>query len=741
MNQNQQFHTIGTRPIREDARDKVTGRAAFGADVNLPNTLHGLVLRSPHAHARILRVKTGKARKVAGVKAIVTAADFPDLRPRGAGDIARDNLAREKVLFHGHGVAAVAATSEAAARKALKKIKVIYEPLPHVTDLDAAMREDAPLLHEDLRYDGRDGPSNIYEHIEEEFGDVTAGFAAADTILDREYTTPTVHQGYIEPTACLADFHDDGQSIIWATTQGHFAVRDLVALMCGMQSHELKVIPTEIGGGFGGKTSVYLEAIALMLSKRSGRPVKMRMSRDEVFRCAGPGAASRIRVRIGAKRDGTITAMEARLAYEAGAFPGAPLGGGMRSIFGAYDVPNIRLDGFSVVVNKPMVRAYRGPGAPQACFAAESLLNELADAIGMDPIDLRLKNAVLNGRETAAGIFREIGFVECLDAARISNHYRSKLPPGQGRAVVAGYWRNAGGNSSATIQMHKNGFASVKTGSADLSGTRVALGMIAAETLHIPIEHVHTEVADTESIGNTGVSGGSRTVNATGQAVFQAAQDVIGQLKERAASGWNVLPDQVSWQDGRVLNSTRDEALTLREITRQAMSTGGPISADASVDIPGGEGPCFAVHICDIEVDVETGRSTVVRYTTVQDAGCAVHPDLVEGQFQGGASQGIGWALNEEFVYDDNGRLENASFLDYRIPVTSDLPLIETIIVEVPNSKHPFGVRGVGEAPIIPPLAAVASAIGSAIGAPVTKLPCSPMNVLATIRGRQHAAA
>jgi CO/xanthine dehydrogenase Mo-binding subunit len=548
-----------------------------------------------------------------------------------------------------------------------------------------------------------------------------------------------VHQGYIEPTACLASYQPDGQSTIWATTQGHFGVRDQVALMCGVPSHELRVIPTEIGGGFGGKGAVYLEPIAFMLSKLAGRPVKMRMTREEVFRCGGPGAASRIRVKVGAKRDGTLTAVEGRLAYDSGAFPGAPLGGGMRSMLGAYDVPNIRLEGFSVVVNKPMVRAYRGPGAPQASFAMESLLNDVAREIDMDPIELRLKNAVRNGSVTAAGTFNNIGFVECLEAARDSDHYQSRIRPGQGRAVVAGFWRNAGGSSAATIRMHKNGFASVSTGSADLSGTRTALGMIAAETLHIPYENVKTQVGDTESIGHTGVSGGSRTVNATGQAVMRAALEIIDQAKERAASGWNVVPGQVEWQEGKVVDTTRDEALTLREITRQAMTTGGPLQASASVDIAGGEGPSFAVHICDMAVDQETGKSTVVRYTTVQDAGCAVHPPSVEGQFQGGASQGIGWALNEEFVYDEDGKLENASFLDYRIPVTSDLPMIETIIVEVPNVRHPFGVRGVGEAPIIPPLAAVASAIGDAIGAPMTDLPCSPPRVLAAIKEKAQA--
>jgi len=733
MSQLRDYKTIGQRPIRPDAIDKVTGRAAFGDDLTLPGTLHGLVLRSPHAHARILRIDTARARALPGVKAVVTADDFPPLRPRGAGDIARDNLAQGKVLYHGHGVAAVAATSAAIARAALDLIEVDYDVLPHVLSIEAAMAEGAPLLHDDLSYEGHDGPSNIYERVVETFGDVTQGFAEADVILEREYATPTVHQGYIEPPACLAAFQPNGQSTVWSTTQGHFVLRDSIALMMGMQTAELKVIPTEIGGGFGGKTAPYLEAIALMLSKQSGRPVKMRMSREEVFRCGGPGSASRCRVKIGARRDGTLTAMQAHLVYESGAFPAAPLGGGVRSIFSAYDVPNACIEGYSVVVNKPKVRAYRGPGASQACFATESLLNELAAKLDIDPLDLRLKNAVRDGATNIGGSFREIGLVQCLEAAKASEHYRAPLGPNQGRAVVVGFWRNGGNVSSATVHMHRNGFATVLTGSADLSGTRVALGMIAAESLCLPIEHVNTQVGDTESVGYTSVSGGSRTLNATGQAVARAAQEVIAQLKERAASGWNVRPDQVQWRDGRVFNTTREESLTLKEITREAPQTGGPISATASLDTPPGEGPCFAVHICDMHVDTETGKPSVLRYTTIQDAGTAIHPAYVEGQFQGGAVQGIGWALNEEYVYDEHGALQNPGFLDYRMPVASDLPMIETIIVEVPNSRHPFGVRGVGEAPIIPPLAAVASAISAAIGVPMTTLPCTPARVLEAI--------
>ena len=718
---------IGQRPIRHDGFEKVTGKAQFGADVTLPATLHGEMLRSPYAHARIKAIDTSKAMALDEVYAVVTAADFPRLPFGGMGNIARDNLAHEKVLYHGHGVAAVAASTRAIARAAVDLIEVDYEPLPPVMNLDDALKGDV-LLHDEFEENGR--LSNVYERQVNEIGDVDAGFAQADVIIERSFATPTIHQGYIEPSACLASYDEGAQSAVWTTTQGHFNIRDNVAAMMDMEIDELRVIPTEIGGGFGGKTAVYLEAIALMLSKLSGRPVKMRMSREDVFRSAGPGAASKSTVKIGAKRDGTITAMQASLAYESGAFPGAPLGGGMRCVFSSYEVPNVRIEGLAAVVNKPKVRAYRGPGAPQATFAAESVINELAHELGMDPIEFRLKNALRSGGSNIIGEFREIGLVDCLEAAKAAPHYRTPLGKHQGRAVAVGFWRNGGGTSSASVVMKNNGSATVLTGSADLSGTRISLAMMAAETLGISIKDVRAETPDTNSVGFTDGAGGSRTTNATGQAVTRAAHEVIRQFKERAASGWNVTPEQVEWRDGKAINTTRKEELTIKEICRDAPATGGPIAGSASLKAESGLGPCFSVHLCDVEVDPDTGKTTVLRYTAVQDAGCAIHPSYVEGQFQGGAVQGIGWALNEEFMYDEDGALENPGFLDYRVPVASDLPMIDAIIVEVPNSMHPFGVRGVGEAPIIPPLAAVASAVSNAIGVRMTELPLSPPKVL-----------
>jgi|TARA_B100000315_G_scaffold245974_1_gene272678 CO/xanthine dehydrogenase Mo-binding subunit len=739
MADRESFEHLGSRPIRQDAADKVTGQARFGADFFLPNMLVGKVLRSPYAHAHIVSIDTGSALALPGVKAVVTADDFPDLPAGGIGDIARDNLAQGKVLYHGHGVAAVAARDRATAEAAIELIKVEYEVLTPVMSIDEALAEGAPLLHDGMVPVGNEEedarPSNICVKAELKVGDIDAGFDRADFVVEGEYTTPTVHQGYIEPASCLAKFDPDGQSTIWTCTQGHFAARDSTARILGLDSSQIKVIPAEVGGAFGGKLAIYLEAIALMLSKKSGKPVKMTMTREETFQVGGPGAATKSHIKIGATKDGKITAMQAFLAYEAGAYAGSPLGAGVRSMFTAYDVENVCIEGIGVVVNKPKVRAYRGPGVPQAAFASESLLNELAAKLGMDPIEFRLQNAIKEGMTAINGrAFNEIGLVECLRAARESPHYRSDLDAGQGRGVAVGFWGGGGNNSSASISMNFDGSAAVSTGSVDLSGTRTSIAMMAAETLGLPMERVSTNIPDTDSIGFTASSAGSRTIIATGMAVVQAAENVIETMKQRAASGWNVTVDQVSWQSGVARNVVTDEELTMREICRASPQTGGPISAHSSLNAAPGRGPTFAVHICDVEVDQDTGQTRLVRYTTVQDVGKAVHPSLVEGQMQGGAVQGIGWALNEEYVYGQDGVLQNPTFLDYRMPLASDLPMIETIIIEVPNRSHPFGVRGAGEVPIIPPLAAVGSAVADAIDAPIRALPCSPANVLRAMR-------
>lgn len=741
------YKYIGTRSIRPDGFEKVTGRANYGADLSLPGMIWGKMLRSPHAHAMIKNIDTSRAEALAGVMAIVTYDDFPgvssEIVAAGEGtedllDLARNLMADGKVLYHGHAILGVAAISKQIAEQALELIDIDYDILPAVLDVRDAMAKDAPILHQTMFTKGLSEtpttPSNVASVVELKKGDILAGFAQADIVIEREFYTPTVHQGYIEPHACTVRYDEHGQSMVWCSTQGHFDVRSTTAKLLHMSLSKLKVIASEIGGGFGGKTTVYLEPVALLMSKKTGRPVKMLMDRDEVFKASGPGSATRNWIKVGARNDGTITAMQGKLHYEAGAFKGSPARLGGMTAFTPYDVENMFVECFDVVVNKPKVAAYRAPGAPQAEYAAEMIISELAARLEIDPIDFRLQNVAKEGTKTIYGPkLKKVGLVECLEAAKNSPHYQQPLRDNQGRGVSSGFWFNIGGSSSVTLNMNRDGTGTIVEGSPDIGGSRASMQLMAAETLGIAADNFKTVVADTENIAHNDGTGGSRTTFATGMAVVEAAKDVIRQMKSRAASVWSVEVDTIDWVDGVAINIDSTEKLSAAEICATADRTGGQISGQGNINARGA-GPSFAVHICDVEVDKETGKVDVVRYTAIQDAGKAIHPSYVEGQYQGGAAQGIGWALNEEYVYNDKGILQNPGFLDYRIPLASDLPMIETVIVEVPNPAHPFGVRGVGETGIIPPLAATAYAVSDAINAPITDLPCSPPNVLAVIQ-------
>jgi len=745
------FKAIGTRPIRPDGVDKVTGRAQFGADLNLPNMIHGRVLRSPHAHARIRSIKLDAARAMPGVYSVVCGADFPEaghgeIGGEGGGDIAdlaKNIMARDKVLYHGHAVAAVAASSPGIAQAALDAIEVDYEVLEPVLDVDFAMTPEAPLLDENCFTknlpEQPEKPSNIAAVMTLARGDLEAGFEQADVVVETDCRIPMAHQGYIEPHACVASVNEGGQATVWCCTQGHFEFRAMTSKVLGMNIADLKFIASEIGGGFGGKTVVYLEPVAVLLSQKSHRPVKMTMSREEVFRATGPTSGTHCKVKVGAKRDGTITAASAWLAYEAGAFAGAPMGPGAMAIFAPYDLENFKVEAFDVLVNKPKVAAYRAPGAPQSMHAMETALDELARKLDMDPLELRMKNAADEGTQAPYGPkFPAIGLKACLEAAKAHPAYSRPLPAGAGRGVAVGFWFNVGMQSSAEVHINENGTVTIIEGNPDIGGSRASMCLMAAETLGVEYQDVRALVGDTESTGFSNVTGGSRTTFATGMAVVQACEDIIAQCKARAAATWGVDEDQVEWRDGQAVPAPGVNAdvtpLSLADIAANAAKTGGPLLGRASLNAQGA-GASFSVNIADVQVDRETGKVDVIAFTGIQDAGRAIHPAYVEGQMQGGAVQGIGWALNEEYIYDAKGVMENAGFLDYRIPVASDLPMIDTQIIEVPNPSHPYGVRGVGETPIVAPLAAIANAFRDATGLRLNDLPLSPPRVLEALDG------
>ena len=737
-----EFDTIGTRPIRHDGVDKVTGRAQYGADFQASDLLHGKILRSPHAHARIISIDTSKAEAYPGVKAVVTAADFPAGEQQGQmqmGEISmslrfmRDNvLASKKVLYPGHPVAGVAAVNAHVAEEAINFIDVEYEVLEPVPTVLDAIREGAPLLHDDLKTEEfgqqTDKVSNIASHFQHTMGDVEKAFVKADYVVEREFDTKTVHQGYIELHNATAFWNRDGRVTIWCSTQGPFEVRDATAGILGLDVSQVNLVPMEIGGGFGGKFEPYGDPVAALLSKKTGHPVKIVMTRLEEIESTGPTPGSYIKVKMGASKEGKIVAAQAYMAYEAGAYPGSPIGAGALCIFGPYDIPNVLIDGLDVVVNKPKTAAYRAPGATNASFASETIVDELAAMAGMDPLDFRINNASREGTRRADSVpHPKVGCIEVLQAMKDHPHWNAPLEgENRGRGVGLGFWMNFGGPASCTIKVNADGTVALREGSPDIGGTRTTIAMQAAEALGISAESVVPGVVDTDSVGYTNGTGGSSVTFKQGLAAHEAAQHVKQQMIARAATIWAIEPDSIKFEKGVLFSESDPELkMTFAELASKIEETGEPIVGVGNVQATKA-GASFAGSIADVEVDTETGKVKILRFTMIQDVGKAVHPSYVEGQLQGGGAQGIGWAMNEEYFLNDKGQVLNSSLLDYRLPTSLDLPMIDTVIVEVPNPGHPFGVRGVGEANIIPPAGALGNAIANAVGIRMDVLPMNP---------------
>ena len=728
---NKEYKVVGTRPIRHDGYDKVTGKALYGADVRLSGLLHAKMLRSPHAHARIVSIDTSRAEAHPDVKAIVTAGDLPE-PSENVRHLSSRILARKKVLYKGHAIAAVAASSLHVAEEALSLIDVKYEVLPAVTNVEDAMRPGAPLLHDE--YEG-----NVAAHNQLAIGDVDKGFQEADLTIEREYRTKTVHQGYIEPHTAAVEWSADDRFTLWCSSQGHFQIGEETATILGIPASRIKVVPMEIGGGFGGKTTIYLEPVVALLSRKSGYPVKMTMTRTEVLEASGPTAGTYMKVKMGVTRQGRLTAAQADLRYEAGGFPGSPVGAAAQCIFTPYDIENVVVDAYDVADNKPKSTAYRAPGAPAASFAAETVIDEMCEKLSIDPLEFRIINGAREGTRRATGLVNPvIGCIETAEAARAHEHYSAPLKgPNRGRGVASGFWINGAGPACATANVNYDGTVHLNIGSVDIGGSRPASAQQFAEVLGIPAEDVNPQVGDTESIGYTSMTGGSGVAFKTGWACYEAAQDVKRQMLGRAAQIWEVPTDDVELVDGVFQHASDPELqVSFRELAEMLPQTGGPVVGRANLN-PKGAGSAFATNIVDLEVDRETGKVTILRYTALQDAGKAVHPSYVEGQMQGGVVQGIGWALNEEYYMSGDGEMLNASFLDYRMPTSLDLPMIDTVIVEVANPGHPYGVRGVAEVPIVPPLAAIANAIYDAIGVRMTSLPMNPAAIVQALSGKQ----
>jgi xanthine dehydrogenase molybdenum-binding subunit len=745
---------VGTRAARVDGRERVTGTAIYPADLKLPGMVHAKILRSPLAHARIKSIDTARAEALKGVLAVVSARDFPDV-PVGAtipfGEtgydmwmVAQINLARDKVHWVGQPVAAVAAVDVHVAEAALQLIAIEYEPLEPVVDIAAAMAAEAPVLHDHIFTKGIEprprAPSNVCSRTVIARGDASRALADAPAAASLSVRVDTAHQGYLEPQVVVAEVDANGFATVWASTQGQFSAELMISRMLGMRQSKLRVVPLEIGGGFGGKIAIHGEALAVRLAQKCRRPVKMVFTREEVLQGgSGPPAGALIDIAVGADQDGRLVAIEGTYRMDAGGLPGLSPSLLMQASAALYQCPSLNLQGFDVVTNKPRTEAYRGPGGIQAAFAMEQAMDALCQRLGMDPLEFRKRNGSVTGSLMPIGTpFPSIGLTAILE--RVGEHpcWRDPLPTGgrfpRGRGLALGYWRGTSMTSAAHITIAGDGRPMVTMGAVDLSGTRTTMAQVVAEEFGLPLEDIHIHTGDTKSVGYSDGAAGSRVARTMTAALVEACGDALGQLRTRAAEKLQSAPGQVDYANGRfTARQAGGAAISLAELMQATLTDGAVVGRGVSTKLP--LGVEIGAHVCDVEVDTETGLVTVLRYTAFQDVGLALNPVAVEGQIEGSVVQGLGWALMEGFDYGPDGRLRNASLLDYRMPTALDVPPIECVIIETPVPNVPYGVRGVGEVPIVPPAAAVANAIARATGARVLHMPMTPERVLRALQG------
>lgn len=740
---------IGESIPRIDARQKAAGETKYAADIQLPRMVHAKVLRAPWGHARIVRIDVSRAAAHPGVLAAVTGSDLGVEREVTARH--RAILAVDRVVFFGQPVAAVVATDPHIAEEALDLIEVEYEPLPAVLDPMEALAEDAPLVRRskqelDLEEQGAhsasdtgpmqtsEKPSNVVARVEFKRGDVAQGFAEADIVLEGTYRIAKVHQGYIEPHATVADCDRFGNLTVWTTTQGPFMARQNLAAILGLPETKVKLIGTEVGGGFGAK-NILLAPLCARLAQRLRRPVKMVLSRSEDLKAALPAAPCVVEIKTGVKRDGTLTAIEGRAIFAAGAFPGAPMPAGTLLLGASYKFPNLHIRGYEVLTHQVSVGAYRAPGATQVCFAIEQQMDRLAAELGVDPLELRLQNAVEEGYPQPNGQpWPRIGLKECLLALRDHPKWRDRPRgvEGRGTGIAVGGWGGGIQPSSASVRLNGDGTAAVIVGSADITGSNTAIYQIAVEALGLPPEDVKLVTGDTDTAPWAGTSGGSKIVYTLGSAVKQAAEDARAQLLAIAGDMMDASPDdlEIVGREIRVQGSP-DHKIPVRKATGESVAIRtkySPVLGRGTVPMTR-QAPGFTVQLAGVEVDRDTGYVKLTDYVAVQDVGKAINPMAVEGQIQGGVTQSIGYGLLEEMMYDEHGRLRNPSLLDYRQPTAVDIPDIETILIEVPSPVGPYGARGVGEPSIIPAPAAIANAIADATGVRLCETPMNPERV------------
>jgi CO/xanthine dehydrogenase Mo-binding subunit len=754
------FSAIGQSLPRIDGEEKVTGRAQFAADYDVRGLLHARLFLSPHAHAAIKRLPVAAARATPGVVAVFTAEDLPfgEEAPNVRG---RCLLARGEARFVGEPVAVVVAGSEAAAADGLERLAwgAQFEPLPALVDPLAAADPAAPLvqpglagksgeasLHAALKVDEEAAdqrPSNIAGRVQFRRGDIERGLREADLVIGRTFRTSVIHQAYIEPHATVADYDPTARRLtIWTATQGLFYARENVAQVLGLPESSVRIVPMPVGGGFGAKI-LLLEPIAGALAMVLRRPVRVVLTRSDEFRTATPAPQSTLEVRLGAKHDGRLVAIQARLLFDAGALPGAPVNIAALMLGGNYQAPHLDIQGSEVLTHKAPVGAYRAPGAPQAAFALESVIDDLARSLGHDPIEFRLRNASQGGDPMPNGEpWPRIGLRESLQAVQQDPVWRGRERDGRGVGVAAGGWLGGIEPASACIRMNTDGTAQVIVGSVDISGTATALAQVAAEMLGVSVSRVSVVGADSDNAPAAGMSGGSKIIYTMGSAVLKAAEDARRQVLALAATRLEAAEADLEIHDGVVqVRGVPSRTIAVADLVKLTSGFGAshpPIFGVASEALVQ-RAPAFGAHVARVRVDGDSGRVRVVDYAVAQDVGRAINPAAVRGQIHGGIAQGIGWALLERMIYDENGSLATGTFLDYALPRASDVPSIQVALVEVPAEHGPFGAKGVGEPPVVPVAAAIANAIADVSGARVETLPIVPEAVVSALAQTRRA--
>lgn len=746
------FEFVGKRLPRIDARERVTGEAIYPSDLTRPGMVHAKIKRSPHAHALIRHIDTSRAEALPGVLATVTAADFPELTigamiPMGETGydmwmVAQINMARHKVHWVGQPVAAVAAVDAYVAEAALALIEVEYELLPAVPNLVAAMAPDAPVLHEHVITKGMEPrprtPSNVCSRTVIDRGDAARALVESPARVSVSVSVDTAHQGYLEPQVAIAEVDANGFATVWASTQGQFTTELMIARMLDLPLSKLKVVPLEIGGGFGGKIVIHGEAVAVRLAQKCRRPVKLVFTREEVLQGGtGPTAGAMIDIAVAADEQGRLTAIEGTYRVDAGGLPGMNPSLMMQASAALYQCPNLNLAGYDVVTNKPRTEAYRGPGGIQVTFAMEQAMDALCQQLDMDPLEFRKRNASVTGSTMPIGTpFPAIGLTTILEHVGEHACWLDPLPAGRfprGRGLALGYWRGTSMTSAAHITIAGDGRPMVTMGAVDISGTRTTMAQVVAEAFGLPLGDIHIHTGDSKAVGYSDPAAGSRVARTTTAALVEACADALRQLTARAAEKLQYAPADVEYANGRFQSRyTAGTVITLAELMQATLTDGAIVGHGVSTKLP--LGVEIGAHVCDVEVDTDTGLVTILRYTAFQDVGLALNPMAVEGQIEGSVVQGLGWALTEGFDYGPDGHLRNASLLDYRLPTALDVPKIDCVIVETPVPNVPYGVRGVGEVPIVPVAAAVANAIARAVGVRVRRMPMTPERVLEALK-------